>query len=96
MMRIGDCIVFGNQNSLRDFSARIEEYNELRDWWAEQFVNDRTAKAIEIDASITDTNGYKYKRTEYVCDACMKKVIGGDNYCSHCGARLEWRKNAEV
>ena len=51
---------------------------------------ERTAKVVEHDASITDTDGYKYKRTEYLCTACKKRVIGGDNYCSHCGARLEW------
>lgn len=50
----------------------------------------KTAKVIEHDASITDTNGYKYMRSEYLCDACKKKVLGGDEYCSHCGARLEW------
>ena len=27
---------------------------------------------------------------EYLCGNCKKKVIGGDEYCSHCGARLEW------
>ena len=51
---------------------------------------ERTAKVIEHDASITDTDGYKYLRTEYICGNCKKKVIGGDEYCSHCGARLEW------
>ena len=50
----------------------------------------KIAKVIEHDASITDTDGYKYLRTEYICGACKKKVIGGDEYCSHCGARLEW------
>lgn len=50
----------------------------------------KIAKVIEHDASITDTDGYKYLRTEYLCGACKKKVIGGDDYCSHCGARLEW------
>ena len=50
----------------------------------------RTAKAIEHDASVTDTDGYKYHRSEYLCGACKKKVLGGDEYCSHCGARLDW------
>lgn len=51
---------------------------------------ERTAKVIEHDASITDTDGYKYQRSEYLCGNCKKKVIGGDEYCSHCGARLDW------
>ena len=53
-------------------------------------MGERTAKVIEHDASITDTDGYKYQRSEYLCGACKKKVIGGDEYCSHCGVRLEW------
>ena len=51
---------------------------------------ERTAKAIEHDASVTDTDGYKYHRSEYLCGACKKKVLGGDDYCSHCGAKLDW------
>lgn len=52
--------------------------------------SERTAKAIEHDASVTDTDGYKYHRSEYLCGACKKKVLGGDDYCSHCGAKLDW------
>ena len=53
-------------------------------------MGERTAKVIEHDASITDTDGYKYQRSEYLCGACKKKVLGGDEYCSHCGCRLDW------
>ena len=28
---------------------------------------------------------------EYLCGNCKKKVISGDDYCSHCGARLGWK-----
>lgn len=52
---------------------------------------ERTAKVIEHDASVTDTDGYKYHRSEYLCGACKYKVLLIDVYCSHCGARLEWR-----
>ena len=51
---------------------------------------ERTAKVIEHDASITDTDGYKYYRTECLCGNCKKKVLSEDDYCSHCGARLDW------
>lgn len=54
---------------------------------------ERTAKVIEHDASITDTDGYKYHRSEYLCGNCKKKVFGGDEYCSHCGCRLDWNEN---
>ena len=56
---------------------------------------ERTAKVIEHDASVTDTDGYKYHRSEYLCGACKKKVIGGDDYCSHCGCRLIWGEDDE-
>lgn len=52
-----------------------------------------TAKAIEHDASITTEEGYKFQRSEYLCEAYHKKVIGGDEYCSHCGKKLDWSGN---
>ena len=56
-------------------------------------MGERSAKGIEHDASITDTDGNKYFRTEYLCGACKKKVLGGDEYCSHCGCRLDWNED---
>ena len=67
----------------------MNEAGAIQAW--NKAMGERTAKVIEHDASITDTDGYKYLRTEYICGACKKKVIGGDEYCSHCGARLEWK-----
>lgn len=75
MMRVEDCLIFGNKDALRRLAEKLEK---------------RTAKVIEHDASITVTDGYKYHRSEYLCSACKKKVIGGDEYCSHCGCRLDW------
>ena len=57
---------------------------------AAEYIEGRTAKVVEHDASILIEGGYKLQRSEYLCTACKKKVIGGDDYCSHCGARLEW------
>lgn len=66
--------------SIPDALHYLKEYKNLK----------RTAKVIEHDASITDIDGYKYHRSEYLCGACKKRVIGGDEYCSHCGCRLDW------
>ena len=52
----------------------------------------RKSKVIEHDASVTDTDGYKYWRSEYLCGNCKKKVIDGDDYCSHCGSKLNWKE----
>ena len=69
---------------------KCDIFQELKDLPSAE--PERKSKVIEHDASITDTDGYKYLRTEYICGACKKKVIGGDDYCSHCGARLEWNE----
>ena len=82
MMRVDDCLIFGNKNALRSLAEKLTKF---------PFVEpERTARVVEHDASVTDTDGYKYHRSEYLCGACKKKVLGGDEYCSHCGARLEW------
>ena len=53
-------------------------------------TTERTAKVISDDIIIT-VNGYKYHHEEYLCNACKNKVFSCDSYCSHCGARLDWR-----
>lgn len=77
MMRVDDCIVFGNKDSLRRIVEKMTE---------------RTAKVISDDTIIT-VNGYKYHHEEYLCNACKKKVFSCDSYCSHCGAKLDWSWN---
>lgn len=69
------------------------EAKAIEAWNRRAERTERTAKAIEHDASVTDTDGYKYHRSEYLCGACKKKVLGGDEYCSHCGCRLDWNEN---
>ena len=53
---------------------------------------ERTAKVIEHDGVVT-MDGRKYHHMEYLCGHCKKKVLGGDSYCSHCGAKLDWSGN---
>ena len=48
-----------------------------------------TVNVLEHNASII-VDGYKYQRSEYLCGNCKKKVLGGDDYCSHCGTKLDW------
>ena len=52
-------------------------------------VKKRTAKVISYDGVIT-VNGYRYHYEEYLCNACKKKVLDGDEYCSICGRKLDW------
>ena len=75
----------------RAMSGSAEE--KLKAFWdgmSAEMREERTAKVIEHDASVTDTDGYKYHRSEYLCGACKKKILGGDEYCSHCGTKLDW------
>ena len=55
--------------------------------------SERTAKVIEhkyfIGTALNIVGAPKFGY-EYLCGKCKKKVIGGDEYCSHCGCRLEW------
>lgn len=50
---------------------------------------ERTAKVIKhkyrLNVVGEQTIGY-----EWLCENCKKKVIDGDDYCSHCGAKLIW------
>ena len=71
---------------VKDLRSVIEVANEMPS--AEPA--ERKAKVIEHDASVTDTDSYKYHRSEYLCGACKKRVLGGDEYCSHCGVKLDW------
>lgn len=48
-------------------------------------------EVIEHIMTVTDIDRNKYVRSEYLCGACKKKVLGGDEYCSHCGEQLDWR-----
>ena len=77
MMRVDDCIVFGNKDSLRRIVEKMPE---------------RIVKVVSDDVIIT-VNGYKYHYEEYFCNACKKKVSSCDSYCSHCGAKLDWSWN---
>lgn len=73
-----------NWMALRNYFKAEESKEE-----SESAEPERTAKVIEHDASV-NTDGCIYHRTECLCGACKKKVLSGDDYCSHCGAKLDW------
>lgn len=53
----------------------------------------RTAKVIihkywfNVSLNIVGEQTIGY---EWICENCKKMVVEGDDYCSHCGCRLEW------
>ena len=51
---------------------------------------ERTATVSHHIVTITTIQGYKYNESEHLCGNCKKKVMQGDDYCSHCGIRLRW------
>lgn len=57
-----------------------------------KILQNPTVEVVEHCMIITDMDGCKYERSEYLCSSCKKKVLGGDDYCSHCGSKLDWNK----
>ena len=69
---------------------RLHKFRKIGDIEAEA---ERTAKVIDhkIYLSINlNVVGSPTIGHEYLCSACKKKVLIGDDYCSHCGAELDW------
>lgn len=56
---------------------------------------ERTAKVMKhkywLGVSLNVVGGHTIGY-EWICENCKKKVLNGDDYCSHCGARLEWNE----
>ena len=50
---------------------------------------ERKAKVLKHDVNFR-VMGYPQEISEMLCGECHGKVLDGDTYCSHCGARLEW------
>ena len=50
------------------------------------------AEVIAHNVIITDTDWNEYSRFEYLCGKCKKKVLSGEDYCSHCGSKLNWNE----
>ena len=59
---------------------------------AADLLEERTAKVIRhkywMGNMLSGTIGY-----EWLCENCKKKVVDGDDYCSHCGVKLDWSGN---
>lgn len=54
---------------------------------------ERTAKVRKHEYCNLECAGEKIIRYEYLCGKCKKKVLDGDDYCSHCGSKLDWSEN---
>lgn len=54
-----------------------------------KFVTDTNVGNKERTAKII---GNYWRGVEYFCGDCKKKVLSSDDYCSHCGAKLDWSK----
>ena len=57
---------------------------------------ERTAKVIKHDYVIHYVEEHyihEKEGSEFLCGFCKKKVLDGDDYCSHCGTKLDWSWN---
>ena len=83
MMRVDDCLIFGNKDALRRLAEKLEE---------------RTVKALrrKLDAVVRFEEGgvtFTYDKGTSIlheCESCGTFVKPGEIYCHNCGARLEW------
>lgn len=57
-----------------------------------KILQNPTAEVIVHNVIITDIDWNEYSRTEYLCGKCKKKVLSGEDYCSHCGSKLNWNE----
>lgn len=56
---------------------------------------ERTAKVMKHHYDFDPRKDSFYQGlggTELLCGNCKKKVIGGDDYCLHCGVKLDWNE----
>jgi hypothetical protein len=51
----------------------------------------RAMGSTEKSSTVERTTKVKESWGLAMCCACEKRVFPYDNYCSHCGARLEWK-----
>ena len=53
---------------------------------------ERTANVVRhrYEFTVNDNFFHAFGGTELLCENCKKKVLVGDDYCSHCGAKLIW------
>ena len=94
MMRIDDCIVFGNKTALQKYiQDRIEMSNEraidyLRaSGWIQEHdreLTEHTARAMSFVLTSYPP------QTVWKCEECGMTLVSRVNYCPSCGARLEW------
>ena len=104
MMRIDDCLVFGNKNSLREFYINRIDANEMthekaidyliNSGWLlnhdKELMEKHTAKVTGISKEVWGGN-YGGK-----C-GCGHWVYDGLPYCPNCGVKLDWgEKDAEI
>lgn len=52
-------------------------------------IKDLLDKEVEVPILEKETYG-EYVEIKYKCPSCDTKVYRGDNYCSTCGAKIDW------
>ena len=78
MMRVDDCLIFGNKNALRSLAEKLTKLPSAE-------PEERTAK-VQILPRRSETS----MSWEGKCSNCGSYTIHEMNYCFECGAKLEW------
>ena len=72
--------------SLDDGICIVEDMPSAEPEQTAKVIKHKYWLGVSLNVVGEQTIGY-----EWLCGNCKKKVIGGDEYCSHCGTRLEWK-----
>ena len=60
---------------------------EAMEEWNHRFATDTNVGNKERTAK---TIVHCWELIEHLCGNCKEKVLSSDDYCSHCGAKLDW------
>ena len=105
MMRIDDCLVFGNENALREFYISRIDANEMTHEKAIDYLIN-SGWLLNHDKELMEKHKAKVLSIDYGrifkclnCGQYFHKTSWGRpvKYCSLCGAKLDWgEENAEI
>lgn len=89
-----DALIEKGQNSKRyklgeNWELNLPEIIEAINALPSAEPEERTAKVIRHRYSL-NVVGEQIIGYEWLCENCKKRVIDGDDYCSHCGSKLIW------
>ena len=82
-----------------DYTVCVDAVVDMLENLPEAEPEERTAKVIKHDYVmhyVEEHYIHEKEGSEFLCGFCKKKVLDGDDYCSHCGTKLDWEEEIDV